>query len=211
MTNESVDNDGRRQSVTYDRITTALPLILVAMLAIFTFWLDRLAQPVPKGVNGTSRHDPDYMVEGLTAMRMNESGATAYTLSAKKMVHFPDDDTTLLTTPRLMSLEPGKAPITITARQALVSSNGENVYFEDDVHVTRAAFGDSTEMQMKTSYLHVIPDDRIAQTDQPVVLTDAATTVTASGLQLNSETRMLKLQGRVHGTYDPNKAPRRDR
>lgn len=192
-----------------DRITTALPLILVAMLAVFTFWLDRLAQPVPTGVSGASRHDPDYLVEGLSAMRMNTAGATAYTLSAKKMVHYPDDDTTLLTTPRLVSLEPDKAPITITSKQALVSSNGKNVYFRDDVHLTRAAFGDSSEMQMNTSYLHVIPDDRVAQTDRPVVLTDMATTVTAAGLELNSETRMLKLQGRVHGTYDPNKAPRR--
>jgi lipopolysaccharide export system protein LptC len=192
-----------------DRITTALPLVLVAMLVAFTFWLDRLAQPVtPAGAN-TSRHDPDYIVEGLSAMRMNGAGAAAYTLSAKKMVHFPDDDTTLLTTPRLVSLEPGKAPITITSNQALVSSNGKNVYFQDDVHLTRAAFGDSSEMQMRTSYLHVIPDDRTAQTDRPVTLTDAATTVTASGLELNSESRMLKLQGRVHGIYDPNKAPRR--
>lgn len=209
MTDGIVENDRGRHAVNSDRITAALPLVLVAMLAVFTFWLDRLAQPAATGPSGANRHDPDYMVEGLTAMRMNQSGATAYTLSAKKMVHYPDDDTTLLTTPRLVSLEPGKAPITITARQALVSSKGDNVYFQDDVHVTRAAFGDSSEMQMLTSYLHVIPDDRIAQTDRPVTITDAATTVTASGLELNSETRVLKLRGRVHGTYDPNKAPRR--
>jgi lipopolysaccharide export system protein LptC len=194
-----------------DRITTVLPLILVSMLVAFTFWLDRLAQPVAKPGSSVKRHDPDYMVDGLSARRMNEAGATAYTLSAKKMVHYPDDDTTLLTNPRLVSLgADDKAPITITANQALVSSNGENVYFEDDVRVTRAAFGSSTEMQMRTSYLHVIPDDSIAKTDRPVVITDAATKVTASGLELDSDARMLKLHGRVHGIYEPNKAPPRD-
>jgi lipopolysaccharide export system protein LptC len=192
-----------------DRITAVLPLLLVAMLVGFTFWLDRLAQPPEASGGGMKRHDPDYTVDGLSARRMNESGATAYTLSAKKMVHYPDDDTTLLTTPRLVSLGTEKAPITITSNQALVSSNGENVYFQDDVRVTRAAFGDSSEMQMRTSYLHVIPDDDIAKTDRPVTITDAATTVTASGLELNSDSRIMKLQGRVHGTYDPNKAPRR--
>jgi lipopolysaccharide export system protein LptC len=192
-----------------DRITTALPLILVAMLVAFTFWLDQLAQPVAKIGKGTDRHDPDYMVNGLQAMRMNAAGATAYTLSANKMVHYPDDDTTELSSPRLVSLEPGKAPITITSERALVSSNGENVYFHDNVRVTRAAFGDSSEMHMRTSYLHVIPDDSIAKTDKPVTITDAATTVNASGLELNSDNRILKLSGRVHGTYDPSKAPRR--
>jgi lipopolysaccharide export system protein LptC len=142
---------------------------------------------------------------------MNESGATAYTLSAKKMVHYPDDDTTLLTQPRLVSMgAEDKAPVTITSNQALVSSNGEDVYFQDNVRVTRAAFRDASEMQMRTSYLHVIPDDNIASTDRPVTITDAATTVTAAGLELNSDTRMLKLHGRVHGIYDPAKAPPRD-
>lgn len=194
-----------------DRITTVLPLILVAMLVGFTFWLDRLAQPLPNTGNSVKRHDPDYIVEGLSARRMNETGATAYTLSSKKMVHYPDDDTTFLTSPRLVSLgAEDKAPITITSNQALVSSNGENVYFEDDVRVTRAAFGNSSEMQMHTSYLHVIPDDNIAKTDRPVTITDAATTVKASGLELDSDSRMLKLRGRVHGVYDPGKAPPRD-
>lgn len=191
-----------------DRLTTVLPLILVGMLVAFTFWLDQLVQPVATGPGSASRHDPDYAVDGLSALRMNESGAAGYTLSAAKMVHFPDDDTTLLTTPRFVSLGEAKAPITITARQALVSSNGDDVYFQDDVRVTRAAFGDSSELLMQTVYLHVIPDDKIAKTDHPVTITDSATTVTAVGLELNSETRVMKLLAKVHGTYDPNKSPR---
>jgi lipopolysaccharide export system protein LptC len=194
-----------------DRITAVLPLILVAMLVAFTFWLDRLVQPIAKPGASVKRHDPDYLVDGLSARRMNPAGATAYTLSARKMVHYPDDDTTLLTDPRLVSLgADGNAPITITSRQALVSSNGENVYFQDDVHVTRAAFGNASEMQMRTSYLHVIPDDNIAKTDRPVTITDDSTKVTASGLELDSDALLLKLSGRVHGVYDPAKAPPRD-
>ena len=191
-----------------DRITTVLPLILVGMLVAFTFWLDRLAQPVATGSGSLKRHDPDYTVEGLSAMRMSESGATRYTLSAAKMVHYPDDDTTLLTTPRLVNLGATQAPVTITANQALVSSNGNDVYFQDNVRVARAAFGNSSELLLRTAYLHVIPDDNLAVTDHPVTITDAATTVTAAGLELNSKTRVLKLRGRVRGTYDPNKSPR---
>jgi lipopolysaccharide export system protein LptC len=91
-----------------------------------------------------------------------------------------------------------------------VSPNGDDVYFENDVRVVRAAAGNQSELTLETNYLHVIPDDNIASTDQPVTITDAATTVTAAGLELNSDTRMLKLHGRVHGIYDPAKAPPRD-
>jgi len=133
---------------------------------------------------------------------------TSYTLSAAKMVHYPDDDTTLLTSPRLVSLGPTKAPVTITALQAVVSSNGEHVYFQDDVRVTRSAFGDSSELVMRTAFLHVVPDEKLAMTDRAVTITDAATTVTAVGFELNSETREIKLLSHVRGSYDPNKAPR---
>jgi lipopolysaccharide export system protein LptC len=91
-----------------------------------------------------------------------------------------------------------------------VSSNGENVYFTDDVKVTRAGNAEQSELTMRTTYLHVIPDDHIARTDRPVTITDAATVVHAVGLELNSETRVLKLLSRVRGTYDPKKATKND-
>ena len=189
-----------------DRLTTALPIVLVGLLVALTFWLDHMAQPQARGVGGASRHDPDYIVEGLSATRMNESGAAAYTLAAQRMVHYPDDDTTLLSTPRFVSYGSAKSPVTITASQAVVSANGEHVYFQDDVRVTRAAYGDASELVMRTAFLHVIPEDNLARTDRTVTITDAATTVTAVGLELNSETRVVKLLSRVRGTYDPAKS-----
>jgi lipopolysaccharide export system protein LptC len=108
-----------------------------------------------------------------------------------------------------VSYRSAQAPLTITSREALVSSNGENVYFRDDVKLTRAAYADHSEMVMRTTYLHVVPEDNVAKTDRPVTITDAATVVEAVGLELNSETRVLKLLSRVRGTYDPNKAPKK--
>jgi lipopolysaccharide export system protein LptC len=193
-----------------ERLTHAFPFLLLAALAALTFWLDRAVQPPPGSPLGTARHDPDYIVDNLSAVRTNESGGAAYTLDATRMVHYPDDDTTFLTRPRFVSYRSQQAPLTITAREALVSSNGENVHFKDDVKVTRAAYGDHSEMVMRTTYLHVIPDDNIAKTDRPVTITDAVTVVNAVGLELNSETRVLKLFSQVRGTYDPNKAPKND-
>jgi len=63
---------------------------------------------------------------------------------------------------------------------------------------------------MSTAFLHVIPDQNLARTDRAVTITDAATVVTAVGLELNNETRVLKLLSNVRGTYDPSKAPRRE-
>lgn len=189
-----------------NRLTTAVPLVLVGILVALTFWLDRVAQPAPRGP-GASRHEPDYIVDNLSAMRMGETGAADYTLAAAKMMHYPDDDTTILTTPKFVSHRAAQAPVTITASQAVVSADGEHVYFQDNVRVTRAADRESSELVVRTDFLHVVPDLSIARTDRTVTITDAATTVTAVGLELNSETRVIKLLSRVRGSYDPGKAP----
>ena len=55
---------------------------------------------------------------------------------------------------------------------------------------------------MLTTWLHVIPDDGIAKTDRPVRIQDAATVVTADGLEFDNNTRILKLLSNVRGRYD---------
>ena len=44
-----------------------------------------------------------------------------------------------------------------------------------------------------------------------MTITDAATVVHAVGLELNNETRVLKLFSNVRGTYDANLAPKKDK
>lgn len=192
-----------------DRLTTAAPLILVAMLAALTFWLERMVQPVATGGGSAPRHDPDYIVEKLSAVSMNEAGTASYTLSAARMLHFPDDDTTVLATPKFVSYGAAQSPVTITASEAVVSANGQHVYFQDDVRVARAPYEGNSELVVRTDFLHVIPDLNIARTDRPVTITDAATTVTAVGFELNNKTRVMQLHSRVRGTYDPVQPSRR--
>lgn len=183
-----------------DRLSGWFPLLLLAVLAGVTLWLDHIVQP-PAGPRVSTSGEPDYIVDGLSAMRMDEDGRVKHTLRAQKMTHYPDDDLTLLVEPTLVTYTDGRSPVTVTARHARVSGNGENVYFEDGVRVVRAPQGNRTELVVETNYLHVIPDANIAKTDRPVTIRDAAAVVVASGLELDSESRVLRLQGRVKGTY----------
>jgi lipopolysaccharide export system protein LptC len=139
---------------------------------------------------------------------MGESGEISYSLSAAKLVHYPDDDSTLLTSPRFVSYGPSKAPVTVTSSEGVISAKGEHVYFQDDVRVTRAAHEGASELVMRTEFLRVVPDQHLALTDRPVTLSDDANTVTAVGLELNNETRVIKLLSNVRGIYDPVKSPR---
>jgi lipopolysaccharide export system protein LptC len=191
-----------------NRLSQIFPLLLLAALATLTFWLNQAVEEVRKP-DESVRQDPDFIVDNIVVRRLDAQGNVKHTLHADRMTHFPHDDSTHLVSPRLVS-NASQAPISITSRTARVSSGGDNVYFEDDVRAVRAAYGERSELVLRTSFLHVIPDENIARTDRPVTITDAHTVATAIGLELNSENRTVKFLSQFRGTYhDPARAQKR--
>jgi lipopolysaccharide export system protein LptC len=189
------------------RFTTWAPIVVLAIMVGLTYWLERVIESNEPDIVGPSRSDPDIIVNDISALSLDQTGQAEHSLMAKKLVHYPDDDATLITEPRFVSYSGAEAPVSITSKQGVVSSNGDHVYFQDDVRVVRAAYDDQSELTLRTSFLHVIPDAHVAKTDRQVTILDGATVVTAVGLELNTETRELKLLSNVQGTYDPAKAP----
>ena len=121
------------------RLTAWFPVALLAILAAVTVWLDREVQPPEATADSKTRHDPDYIVENFSATRVGPDGRPQHTLHAKRMAHYPDDDTTHLDAPRLVSFRGKAEAVTVTAKTALLSSNGENAYLTDDVRLVRTA------------------------------------------------------------------------
>lgn len=186
-----------------NRIAQIFPLLLLATLGLLTFWLNEAVQRGGRTAS-TERHDPDYIIDGVVARRMDTDGRIKNTLHAERLTHYPDDDSTLLTQPKFVSYATAVAPLTVTAQTARLPSGGEDIYFETNVRAVRAAYNDHSEMVLQTEFLHVLPDKNIAQTDRPVTLTDANTVARAIGLELNSETRTLTFLSQFRSTLrDP--------
>lgn len=191
-----------------NRLSQIFPLLLLAVLATLTFWLDQAVQQGERPAE-SERADPDFIVDNIVARRLDANGNVKHTLHASRMTHFPIDDSTHLVSPRFVS-NASRAPVSITSQTARVSSGGENIYFENDVRVVRAAYGDRSDLVLETTFLHVIPDENIARTDRPVKITDAHTVATAIGLELNSEARTVKFHSQFRGTYhDQSRAEKR--
>jgi lipopolysaccharide export system protein LptC len=82
-------------------------------------------------------HDPDYYIENFTAVGMDINGERQYVLEAERMVHFPDDDTSLLDKPHVIQYETGRAPTHIYSETGWVSANGDEVILTGNVRVIR--------------------------------------------------------------------------
>ena len=184
-----------------DRLVTWSPLILLALLATMSFWLDHKVQPQAHRPDGSTRHDPDFIIEAFSAVKMNPDGTRRYALAAKRMVHFPDDNSTQLELPRLVYFDYQRAPVTIRSETAEAVQGGDDVYFRDDVQIIRSAYASNAELGVFTSFLHVIPDKDLAKTDKPVRMVEGNSTASSVGLEFNNVTREVKLLSEVKASY----------
>ena len=123
-----------------NRLISALPVVLPALLVLTVpFWLNQsLRTPSPSQEGSLSRL-PDYEVENFSAVEMDNDGVARHMLLAKRLVHYPDDDTTDLEQPYFIETEPRKPAVQIKSDQAKIYGNNENIYLTGNVLLLRSA------------------------------------------------------------------------
>jgi lipopolysaccharide export system protein LptC len=187
------------------RPSSWLPLAVMLMLVGLTFWLNQLVQAPARKADGAMRHDPDLIVEQFSARKLGEDGRTLYTLAARKMVHYPDDDSAHLETVSLEAFEPRQPRLLVSANRGRLEQGGDRVWIEGNVVVVREGDGRTEPARLTTEQLLVLPDAGIARTSSAVTLESPTGHAVAEGLELDNRARTLKLE-RVKATYKP---PRR--
>jgi len=185
-----------------DRAASLFPLAMLVLLAALTFWLNRVIQD--DRPRGPQRHDPDYQVERFEVRRFDIEGQLQHTLVADKLVHYPDDDTTVVTAPHITYHR--QPPSEVSARIAYVGRDGKEIDLVDDVRVIRhGAANDSPATVLETRTLKIFPDDEKGRTSDPVVITRGKSIMHGSGLELDNRSGITVLHGRVTGTLHRNR------
>jgi lipopolysaccharide export system protein LptC len=184
------------------RPTSWLPLAVLALLVGLTYWLDQLVQGPGTRSDGTMRHDPDLMVDNFNASKLGVDGRVLYTLAARKMVHYPDDDSALLEAVALEAFEPEQPKMTVTADHGRIEEGGDRVLIEGNVVVVREADAKNGAARLTTDKLLLLPDEGIARTASDVVLTSDSGAARATGLEIDNRARTMILD-KVRATYKP--------
>lgn len=178
------------------------PIVLGALLAALTFWLDRATQPQEGVGSGKHRHDPDYIVDNFEVRRFGPDGNLQHTLTAARMLHYADDESTQVTAPRLIyHRTPG---LSVSSNTAWLDKDGKHVRLEGDVRVVRDGVGGRPPTEIETSVLHAVPDDEFAHTNAPVKITQGLTVMRGTGMESNNKTQISVLFGRAQGTIFKN-------
>jgi lipopolysaccharide export system protein LptC len=179
------------------------PLTLAIFLAVITFWINLTVEQQGPKLDGSHRHDPDYTMNNFVNTQTDISGKLRYVLAAAEMVHYPDDDSTVLQRPRFTQYTTNKPYTQIEGLRAYVSSDGEEIEIVDNVKVVRQAFEGKGEMQVLTEKLIIFPNQDIAKTDSAVTIKQAPKTVIrAKGMVFDKKNQTIKLFNRVKVHYE---------
>lgn len=185
------------------RSAIIFPIVILSVLALLTAWINHMVQPPQAKLDGSSRHDPDYIMSNFVTSQTDANGVLRYKLAATEMKHFPDDDSTNLQRPRYTQFNVGKPYTQIEASKGYVSSDGEQVQLVDNVKITRQAFAGKGEMTVETEYLNILPNQDLVRTDSPVVIKQAPKTVIyATGMMYEKNIRTVTLLHRVRAHYE---------
>ena len=194
-----------------DRLSIYLPVILMGVLAMGSYWLLR-ATPAPlvPEVASPPTHDADYFMRRFKVQSFEVSGLLKSELAGSEIRHYPDTDTLEIDQVRMHSYSREGQLTVITAQKALSNGDGSEVQFFGNARVVRDAYSDVSgklvpRIELRSEFLHAVMDTERITTPKPVELIRGNDRFTGDAMDYDNINRVMELRGRVHGVLVPNK------
>lgn len=193
----------------WDRLTIYLPVALMGLLALGTWWLVRNApkpqQPAQERVVG---HEPDYFMRDFAVRNFDATGRLQSEIRGTLARHYADTDTLEIDQARLRSVSVDGRVTTASANRALSNADGSEVQLFGNAIVVReplerAGQAPLPRLELRSEFLHAWTNEERVRTNQPVTLKRGADIFTADGLDYDNLDQILNLRGRVRGTLLP--------
>lgn len=195
-----------------DRITLYLPIVLMGLLALATYWLVR-STPLFQDARTTQtrRQVPDYEMTRFSVKTFDLQGRLVNEVYGEKARHYPYREMLEIERVRILSHHEAGYDITATARFALANDEMSEVQLKGDAYVVREAWvGSNGEelplMTVRGDALHAYlkPGRERFVARAPVHVVRGSDYVLADRLEYNHATQVLELQGRVRSELRPS-------
>ena len=182
----------------------------MGLLTLMTFYLVEKNTPQEKStVERVRLHEPDYTIENGTLSALNELGSTKYRVIGKKLIHYDDDASIDILTPRMRLFQINKAPVTVKADTGHLDGDLTIMDLYDNAQIFRPA-QEATETQAASprmlaasSYFKVLINDDIIETDKPMTLEQGMSIMNSTaGGTFNNVDQSMRLLGRVKGRIE---------
>lgn len=193
----------------WDRLAIYLPIALMGVLALGTYWLVR-STPLVETETGEKavRQDPDYLMEGFSIKTFDTDGRLKSEVRGEQGRHYPHTDILEIEQVRIRSINRRGHVTLATARRALANNDASEVQLIGDARVVREAVVDRNgtplpRVSFSSEFLHAFLADERIKSHKPVELTRGNDHITADSMDYNNLDQVVELRGRVRGTLQP--------
>jgi len=191
-----------------DRLSTYLPLIVMALLASASWWLVRsvptlLAPDTQKPV----RQEPDYRLAQFSVKSFDASGRMTREVKGEKAQHYPASEEMHIEQIRIFAANDEGSTLNASARQGVATDDGQKVILTGEAFAVRHAFNNLPKIELHSERLVALPDEDRLVSDDPVRIVRDRDVFTAASMDFNSQSGQYVLNGRVRGTLAPKAKP----
>jgi lipopolysaccharide export system protein LptC len=183
-----------------DALSAYLPLLLMAALALATWWLVRNTPGAPAERKTVADPAvPDYSMRRFTLQRYAPDGRLIARLEGNEMRHYPAGDRIEVDQLRLQAWAPDGRLTTATARQAVSNCAASELELKGGAEVV-GTDQDGTPVEIRSEFLQAFIDRKVVRTSLPVTVKHGASQLRAVGLNYDIDQRRLDFLGPVKAT-----------
>ena len=191
-----------------DVVSAYLPLLMMAALALGTWWLVRNAPTVEVPREAVApRHEPDYEMTNFVVQRFAKDGTLRTQIEGDRLRHFPDTDTLEIEHARLRAVDKDGVVTLASANKALANGDGSEVQLLGDARVVRPAHGHEEQIEFRGEFLHAFRNVEQVRSHLPVTVTQGESVVRADGMEYDNLGRVIDLHGRTRATFVSPRRP----
>ena len=188
-------------------LTTYLPLLLMLLLALGTWWLVKNTPQAdaPREAGGP-RQEPDYTMQNFVVERFDKDGRLKVRLQGDQLRHYADRDLIEIDQARVRAVSDDRRATLARARRAVTNGDASEVQLIGDAQV------DSTgprgePVQFRGEFLHVFVHTERVRSHLPVVVTRDGSEIRAAGMDYDHLSGQLQLQGKMRALLLPQARP----
>ena len=186
-----------------DALSAYLPLLLMALLALATWWLVKNSpRPPTVATERPVSHEPDYTMTVFSLDRFDAAGRLKLRIEGERMRHYPATDRIEIDDVQIRAIAADGRVTLARAARAVGNGDGSEVQLLGGAEVT-SADASGAPLVMSGEFLHAFLVTERVLSHLPVLVNSAGTEMRAAGLEYDHATHRLDLKGPMRAVMAP--------